>query len=156
VIRHPISIHGLSTAYYRLSFYKTEGDKLLKIYVYDSDVAEPFESLTPIVNAGNRILATFSRASGPHYVIFALIDSEIRIVLNESIEGPLEMVDIDNDGELEIFLTDKGPVRNAITKEIIIYPENTEVFKWRGKNYKLIRTVPWKNRFKEMLKGRRK
>lgn len=152
VIRHPINIHGLSTAFYRLSFYKVNGNKLFNTYAYDSDVAEPFESLTPIVNAGNRILVTFSRASGPHYLVFALIDGEIRIVLNESIEGPLEMIDIDNDGDLEIFLTDKGPVRNAITKEIIIYPEETEVFRWNGKNYELIRRVPWKNRFQELLK----
>jgi hypothetical protein len=148
VTRHFGQEHGFPTDYVRLNFYEKKGDKLLNTYAYDTDF---FKSLTPIVE--NRILATFHRGNSLHFVIFAFVDGEIRIVLDEISQGGLEMVDIDNDGEVEILIRDQGPVKSALTNKIIIYPQEALAFKWDGKTYEQMRSVPWKNRFRELLKN---
>jgi len=55
-----------------------------------------------------------------------------------------EMADIDNDGLPEILISSGVMIHPDSSR---IEPETTSVYKWTGKSYVLMKTVPWGHRF---------
>jgi hypothetical protein len=78
-----------------------------------------------------------------HINIFALVGKEIKLVLKEGSKSVPEVADVDNDGLSEILVS-TGSV--MVPNSNKVEPEITRIYKWDGKLYKLIKTVPWKKR----------
>lgn len=143
VTLNKIKIEDTSFLNRRLNFYKKMGDKFKKIYEFNP--GDIFLSMYPLSDNGN-LVTVWVTGSAYRFYIFSFIDERIKLVLDEGSKAMPEIVDIDNDGEDEILITEGAFLTDYKTKKIISRPESTRIYKWEGKSYKLIKTVPWKNR----------
>lgn len=127
----------------RLTFYKKIGDKFNKLYQFKP--GDYFLSMYPTSDNGN-LVTVWVTGSAYRFYIFSFIDKEIKLVLDEGSKLMPEIVDIDNNGEDEILISSGNYLIDAKTKKVLSYPESTRIYKWNGKSYALIKTVPWKTR----------
>lgn len=146
---HTIKIENTSFPDRRLNFYKKIGDKLKKIYEFKP--GDIFLSMYPLSDNGN-LATVWVTGSAYRFYIFSFIDNGIKLVLDEGSKAMPEVVDIDNDGEDEILITEGAFLIEKDTKKIISRPKSVRVYKWDSKSYKLIKTVPWENRFTTLKK----
>jgi hypothetical protein len=123
------------------------GANPVEVFRYDGGSGDPLVALSPL--GVDQVMATFERGNGEHYVVFALLDVKLRCVFDESGAGMLELTDIDCDGQIELLLADTGYIIDYVTKETIVTPNETQIFKWNGNSSRLLRTVRWKDRFQD-------
>ena len=136
----------------KLSFYKKIDDKLIKKYKYET--GDSFLTMYPLSEINGNLLTIWGGGSAYHFNVFSLKDNEIRIVLEAGSKALPEIADIDNDGEYEILIW-AGNFEVLKTKENteLSFFEKKRIFKWQTADiYKLIKTVPWENRFTALKK----
>jgi hypothetical protein len=85
---------------------------------------------------GDRLFTTWASGKGVSTVVFGVDGSDVRVALSLSQEP--EFVDVDGDGESEIVEAVESPGSHA--------PSGARVYRWNGKEYTLLRTVPWTER----------
>lgn len=145
VTLHSVKVDNNTYPDRKLTFYKKMGAKFKETYQFKP--GDFFLSMYPISDSGN-LITVWVTGSAYRFYIFSLVNNEIKLVLDEGSKLMPEIVDIDNDGEDEILISSGAFLVDAMTKEVISKPESTRVYKWNGKSYKIIKTVPWKDRFK--------
>lgn len=127
-----------------LSFYKKNDDKFAKIYKFIS--GDSFLGMYPMGEVNRNLFTLWVAGSAYHFEVFSLIDNKIKLVLDSGSKEMPEIADIDNDEEPEILLSE-GHFKAAGKNDTVFIWETTGIYKWNGKSYKLVKTVPWKNRF---------
>lgn len=120
-----------------LSFYVRKGGRLTEGYRFTTTFS--FVEMHPN-EEGSRLITTWAAGSGHRTVIFAWEKDVVRGVLWLGWQRPPEFVDLDGDGEEEII--------HAVPNVPSYRPSDTaEIYKWTGRDYQLLRTVPWSDRY---------
>ena len=125
-----------------LSFYFRKQGRLVETYRFTTP--NSFETMYP-TREGKRLITTWATGSGHRTGIFAIVNGAVQVVFWIGWNHPPQFVDIDGDGEEEIIHA--VPVFPSSKT-----PEVAEIYKWDGREYKLLRNVPWARRF-ESKKG---
>ena len=128
----------------KLIVYQKINAEFKKVFENDASL-DHFLGMFPLGDNSNRFITMWTGGSSYHFNILRIFESKIDFVLESGSHNFPEFVDIDNDGELEILISEGSFLTS--TKGKITYPEKTDVYKWDGKSYPLVKTVLWKNRF---------
>ena len=137
---------------FQLSFYENSKNKLVKKYVYETMAS--FLSLYPLGEAGGNLVTIWIGGSGYQFVVFSISEGEIKIVFDDGSSSMPEFIDIDNDGDYEILITQGAFRINYKTKEVITLPEARDVYKWNGDTYVKIKSIPWQNKLLPLQNGK--
>lgn len=138
----------------KLTIYKKQNAGFSKTFEYDAAM-DHFVGMSPFGESSNILMTTWSGGSAYHFNVFAINGGRVSLVLESGSHNLPELVDIDNDGKQEILISEGAFLEDAKDRKVLSYPEKTDLYKWNGKNYVLIKTVPWKDRL-EVLKGEAK
>ena len=133
----------------RLTFYKKDKDRMQKLFEFET-VDYPI-SVYPLTGGGGRLFTTWTGGSAYHFYVFAFVDGKIKQVLESGSKQPTEFL-LDKNGNEIILVTQTTRVEDKKTKESIEIPYNTQIFKWNGSKYTLIKTVPWQARLQYVQK----
>ncbi|PYT62222.1 MAG: hypothetical protein DMG35_08050 [Acidobacteria bacterium] len=138
------SLHRDSDQVTNMSVYRQSGTKLAK--VFEIREGDSFLSAHPLQEDG-RFLVTWVTGSAYHFQIFAYADGAVRKVLDTGSRSTPEVLFDDNGSELVLF-DDMEMVRGEWRSSA----GNTRVFKWNGREYERIGTVPWARRLQCLTK----
>lgn len=119
-----------------LSFYFRKGGRLIEKYRFTTTLF--FVGMYPTPD-GERLVTTWAAGSAYRTIIFALQREAVRGVLWLGWQWPLEFVDLDGDGEEEII--------HGVDGFAGAPPERADIYKWTGRDYQLLRSVPWSARY---------
>lgn len=140
----------------KLSFYKEKDTKLIKKYEFET--GDSFLAMYPLSVTNGNLLTIWGSGSAYHFDVFSFKDNEIKIVLEAGSKALPEIVDLDNDGEYEILIwRNFEPLKNKENKKDGFFEtkrlykwKTADIYKWDGKAYRLIRTVPWASRLSNL------
>lgn len=141
------TIEGKNLTNNRLTIYKRHNTIFKKGFDYDASL-DHFLGMFPFGDNSDSLMTVWMGGSAYHFNVFSVSNGNINISLESGSHNFPEIADIDNDGKEEILISEGSFLINHKTKKIIRYPEATNIYKKNGKVYKLIKTVPWKDRFK--------
>jgi hypothetical protein len=127
-----------------ISFYKNENKKLIEKYSYKT--YDWFSSLFPIQQEHGNLFTIWGGGSAYHFVVFSMSDNEVKIVLQIGAKQFPEFIDFDNDGEMEIVITEGELAKDYRTNQILSLPESARLFKWNGNSYDAVKSSNWENR----------
>lgn len=135
----------------KLIIYKKQTSGFVRIYEFDAAI-DRFVGLFPLGDNSNTLMTIWIGGSAYHFNVFNISAGKVSLSLESGSHNYPELVDLDNDGKEEILISEGAFLMDTKDKKVLSYPEKTDVFKWNGKNYVLIKTVPWKGRL-DALKG---
>lgn len=145
VTSHTETIEGDTIPFQRLNFYEKRNGRLIKIHEFEE---MGFSGMFTLFD-GN-LMTEWVGGSAVHIKVFSVNNKgNIKIVLEEGVKTNPEFADVDEDGMLDILLS-SGRVFHK--ESDAVKPESTRVYKWNDTSYSVIKTVPWKNRFKALGK----
>lgn len=147
VTSYAIAIEGNNLTNNRLTIYKKHKTIFKKEFEYNAAL-DHFIGMFPFGDNSDSLMTVWIGGSAYHFNVFSVSDGNINISLESGSHNFPEIADIDNDGKEEILISEGSFLVNHETKKIIRHPETTNIYKKNGKTYKLIKTVPWKDRFK--------
>jgi len=122
-----------------LVVYRQEGTKVTKIFNFETP-----DSLLNVYALGDynaRLFTTWVGGSAYHLRVWAFIDGQVRQVLDGGTKIAPELL-YDEHGDESVLITD--PVKE--TGQWSAAGGTTTVFKWDGRKYEKIGTVPWTKR----------
>lgn len=128
----------MSIPFRQLRLYEMRNNFLAKKY----EMETPDNLVAVSSLSDGNLMALWMSGSAFRVNIFSAVDAEVRLVLKEGSKTAPEAVDLNNDGTEEILIS-SGSVFLPNNK---IEPETTRIYKWDGKSYRLIKTVPWRGR----------
>ena len=120
-----------------LSFYARRGRAFVETHRLRAELL--FTTMYAIDD--NRLVTNWTRGAASRTGIFAVEKGGVRLLLWLSWVWPPMFVDLDGDGEDEvIYAVPRYPQMKG--------PETAKIYKWTGRDYHLLRTVPWPERFR--------
>jgi hypothetical protein len=128
-----------------LSIYREEGATKAKIFTF-----ETVDSLLNIYALGDyngRLFTTWVGGSAYHLRVWALVDGQVKQVLDEGAKIAPEFL-YDDQGHESVLITDPGMENGKWT----VINGMTAVFKWDGQSYEKMGTVAWAKRLQCLSK----
>lgn len=126
----------------RLTIYKSSNSYFVKVLQYET--IDGFLDFCPI---NNHLLVIWQGGSAFHFKIYAVGKDKIDLVLDTGSHNPPEIADIDNDGLMEVLISEPAFLESG--DKTIRYPKETLIYKWDGIKYALFKKVEWENRFRK-------
>ncbi len=139
-----VNVDGSALLSNKLYMYKMKNNKLNKVFEYDAGLDHVY-CMYPI--GANSLMTLWISGSGYHIKLFTINSTDISLSIDSGSSVVPEILDIDNDGLAEIFISDGAFVVDATTNKVISKPTASHIYKWNGKKYLLTKTVPWETRF---------
>jgi hypothetical protein len=93
----------------------------------------------------NKYVTIWETGSALRTVIFLIGETSINSILDVYSYSPPEIVDIDNDGELEMIFWKGKFIMSG--NQVIDRPKQAEIYKFNGNKYVSVETRPWITRF---------
>lgn len=129
----------------KLTVYKKQNMGFLKAFEYDAAM-DNFVGMFQLGDNSNTLMTIWIGGSAYHFKVFNISAGKVFLALQSSSHNYPELVDLDNDGTEEILISKGTLLVDAKDKKVLRFPQKTDLYKWDGKNYVLIKTVSWKNR----------
>lgn len=129
----------------KLVFYKKQGLSFVKAFEHDA-LMDHFVGMIPLGDSGKNLMTIWTGGSSYHFNVFSVVNGKVIPVLEAGSHNYPEFADIDNDGQTEILISEGALLVDAKENKVLSFPDRTNVYKWDGKTYTLIKTVPWKMR----------
>lgn len=128
-----------------LAIYSKEGTKVTKIFNFETP-----DSLLNVYALGDynaRLFTTWVGGSAYSLRVWAFIDGQVKQVLEVGTRTPPELL-YDDHGDESVLITDPAMESGQWSAA----GGTTVVFKWDGKKYQRIGTVPWNKRLQCLSK----
>lgn len=128
-----------------LRIYREDEGKLTELYKFETPDA--LLNMYPLGDYNARLLITWVGGSAYHLRIVALVDSDVKQVLDEGTKLPPEVL-YDEEGRESVLITEPTIHDGHWTPA----KGRTAVFKWNGSAYEKIGVVSWTNRLQCLSK----
>jgi hypothetical protein len=122
-----------------LTIYRQDNGRLAKIFALETPDA--ILNLYPLGDYNGRLFTTWIGGSAYHVRVFAFADGQVKEVLEEGSKVPPELL-YDDKGQ-ESVLISAPVIENGRWTSV---NGTTTVFKWNGRGYDKLGTVPWLER----------
>jgi hypothetical protein len=118
--------------------------------IFSMKTLDNFVSMYPTEDIDSNLVTVWTSGSAYHIIVFSFNGEEkVNIVLDEHSKIHPEIIDFDNDGVFEIFISYGNFLYDQKSKIIVTFPNEARLFKWNGKLYQQIKKIGWKNRFRK-------
>jgi len=139
-------VEGLKLTGRKLVFYKKQTSGFVKAFEHDAQM-DHFVGMIPLGDYDKNLMTVWVGGSAYHFNAFTVSNGKVISVLEAGSHNYPEFADIDNDGQVEVLISEGAFLIDAKENKVLSYPDKANVYKWDGKSYALIKTVPWKTRF---------
>lgn len=128
-----------------LTIYREDGDKLIRIYKFESP--DSVLNTYPLGDYNARLFVTWVGGSAYHLRVLAFMDGRVKQVLEEGSKLSPEFL-YDDQGRESVLVTEPTFENGKWTAT----NGTTTVFKWNGQSYDNLGTVPWAKRLQCLSK----
>jgi hypothetical protein len=125
-----------------MDVYRKQGSTTKRIFEFETP--DSLLNMYPLGELDARLITTWTGGSAYHIRGFAYVDGRVRQVLDASSRGMPEVI-IDENEQEAILVTHMEMMNGQWGRN----PDaTTDIYRWNGKAYDKVGTVPWTNRLK--------
>lgn len=123
-----------------MDVYRKQGSTVKRIFEFETP--DTFLNMYPLGELNARLITTWTGGSAYHIRGFAYVDGRVQQVLDASSRGMPEVI-VDENEQEAILVTHMEIMNGQWGRN----PDaTTDIYRWNGKAYDKVGTVPWANR----------